>query len=66
MLIIEPLITFFETAITLLLEIIKGMLSIGGAIEDAQILIVAGVLGVSVPIAWVIYKLYGFIKDHSN
>ena len=60
----EYLGIIFKTVFTLLPEMIKGMFAISDAIENVQIIIVAAALGVSVPVAWVILKLFSFAKDH--
>lgn len=56
----------FQTVFTLFPEMIRGMFGISDAIENAQVLIVAGALGVSFPIAWIVFKVYSAIKERLN
>lgn len=53
------------TICTLLPEMIKGMLSISDAVETVKVLLIAGAFGVAVPVAWLIYKIVSFIKEHA-
>ena len=56
----------FQTVFTLFPEMIRGMFDISDAIENAQVLIVAGAIGVSIPIAWIVFKVYSAIKERLN